>query len=181
MRTKKKTAPNAPEAVSMAGLLSGRQTTTPTICKRGERLPDAIKDKIRNCLLLATHHSPSAIAKACGTTRSAVLRLIEQEPELKIAYDDALQSKIDEVHDAAFEQAIYGNNEVASEKMKEFLLTHHRPDVFGENATNKNAAGRMPQIIVPIQINASDRETEADLPTAEVVQRKGKEGVVIDV
>jgi hypothetical protein len=39
----------------------------------------------------------------------------------------------------------------------------------------------MPQIIVPIQINASDRETEADLPTAEVVQRKGKEGVVIDV
>lgn len=158
-----------------------------SVFAKGQKIPDNIRRLIAHHLEKATFPTKADLASALGVSYETVNRIYQSDPEIQEKWAMAMERKLTEVEMAGFEMAINGEHPIAKEKMIEFLLTHHKPDVYGDGATNKNALSSMPKIVIPIQINRT-----RELPTvgatislgcdeAPVAQAEAVQAEVIDV
>lgn len=131
-----------------------------SVFAKGQKIPENIRRLIAHHLEVATFPTKSDLANALGVSYETVNRIYQNDPEIQEKWAQAMERKLAEVEMAGFEMAINGEHPIAKEKMIEFLLTHHKPDVYGDNAANKNAVSAMPKIIIPIQVNRTQ-----ELPT----------------
>jgi hypothetical protein len=129
---------------------------------KGVKLTEQERARIISCIENAIYPSINAIARACGVSRKTISDMLARDPELEKHWHEAQAAQLDDIEESAFDQAKNGANEMASERMKEFLLSRLRPEKFGEASALNAAAGRMPQIVVPFKITG--RRTDENTP-----------------
>lgn len=130
---------------------------------KGVKLTEQERARIISCIENAIYPSIKAIARACGVSRKTISDMLARDPELEKHWHEAQAAQLDDIEESAFDQAKNGANEMASERMKEFLLSRLRPEKFGEASALNAAAGRMPQIVVPFNITGR-RNADGNAP-----------------
>lgn len=133
----------------------GGSVRNPCAVIQGRHITPQMRDRIISHLKHADFPTKTQLARACQVSVETVNNIMKKFPEVKRAFQEALTAKIEEVEHAGFDLAINGEHPIAKEKMIEFMLTHHKPDTYSDNAAMKKAVGEMPKIIIPIKIERS--------------------------
>lgn len=103
--------------------------------------------------------------EAAGISRDTAYRWREQYPDFNAAWEQALQDKLDEIEEAAIKRAIAGE----SDKLTMFLLSSHRPHIYGRKVQvsgNPDQPIRHTVDYVPIDFDRLSPEARAEVLAA---------------
>ena len=114
---------------------------------RGQRIPDEVKDRIRD-MLASGQQSVAQISRAAGVSYGTVRKILDDDPDLAELHADAWNSLMDEVEAAGVDLAINGGNEIAREKMVEYFLRYRRPKVYNPESPNGIAGNSTKKVVI---------------------------------
>ena len=114
---------------------------------RGQRIPDEVKDRIRD-MLASGQQSVAQISRAAGVSYGTVRRILDDDPDLAELHADAWNSLMDDVEAAGVDLAINGGNEIAREKMVEYFLRYRRPKVYNPESPNGIAGNSTKKVVI---------------------------------
>ena len=114
---------------------------------RGQRIPDEVKDRIRD-MLASGQQSVAQISRAAGVSYGTVRKILDDDPDLAELHADAWNSLMDDVEAAGVDLAINGGNEIAREKMVEYFLRYRRPKVYNPESPNGIAGNSTKKVVI---------------------------------
>ena len=114
---------------------------------RGQRIPDEVKDRIRD-MLASGQQSVAQISRATGVSYGTVRKILDDDPDLAELHADAWNSLMDDVEAAGVDLAINGGNEIAREKMVEYFLRYRRPKVYNPESPNGIAGNSTKKVVI---------------------------------
>lgn len=114
---------------------------------RGQRIPDEVKDRIRD-MLASGQQSVAQISRAAGVSYGTVRKILDNDPDLAELHADAWNSLMDDVEAAGVDLAINGGNEIAREKMVEYFLRYRRPKVYNPESPNGIAGNSTKKVVI---------------------------------
>lgn len=114
---------------------------------RGQRIPEEVKDRIRD-MLASGQQSVAQISRAAGVSYGTVRKILDDDPDLAELYADAWNSLMDDVEAAGVDLAINGGNEIAREKMVEYFLRYRRPKVYNPESPNGIAGNSTKKVVI---------------------------------
>ena len=114
---------------------------------RGQRIPEEVKDRIRD-MLASGQQSVAQISRAAGVSYGTVRRILDDDPDLAELHADAWNSLMDDVEAAGVDLAINGGNEIAREKMVEYFLRYRRPKVYNPESPNGIAGNSTKKVVI---------------------------------
>lgn len=141
----------------------------------GRPLPKDVRDKIL-CELRVGHIPISDIARKYGTTYGTVSRMLNKDPELKEAFADAWNAKMDEVEMSMVDLAINCENSIAREKAGEYVLRYNRKQKYSDDVVSTDKIASLPKIVVALNIPVRNAE-----PPAVENEKKPASEEVVDV
>jgi len=155
----------------------GPSIALPTTTVRGVEISAVQIRKIKADLLSGKHPQLSKIARRNGVSVCYIKRLLENDPELKQSYEDALLETAEEIEQAAVDMCLDdGINPIAREKMIEFCLPKMMPQRYGEQAELLSGVGQRVKRIALVPVMPVVEVDANGIP----VERK-PQGEVIDV
>ena len=114
---------------------------------RGQRIPEEVKDRIRD-MLASGQQSVAQISRAAGVSYGTVRKILDDDPDLAELHADAWNSLMDDVEAAGVDLAINGGNEIAREKMVEYFLRYRRPKVYNPESPNGIAGNSTKKVVI---------------------------------
>ena len=130
--------------------MRGIKPVVRTLTAPGQNLTQPQIEKMMSMLRCGKFPVKAEIARACMCSVGTVDRFLERHPEIKEEWNQAIQEQVGMVERSMFDLAINGSFEPAKEKAQEFILTHHKPEVYSETAQLLGAANTAKRRVVMV-------------------------------
>lgn len=121
--------------------MRGIKPVVRTLTAPGQHITQQQANKMLDMLRSGKFPVKAEIARACMCSVQTIDRFLERHPEIKEGWDQAIQEQVGMVERSMFDLAINGSFEPAKEKAQEFILTHHKPEVYSEAAQLAGTSG----------------------------------------
>jgi len=134
--------------------------------KKGEAVPQGIREKIIFMLLSGEFPTDAEIARVCDVSPGYVTKMLKSDPELAEKRKEAEREMAQQIEKSAVQLALTGRNEIAKQKSQEMLLKKLYPEKYGDDAENTSAEKGSRK--VNIYLKLQEVKTDADgIPIAQ--------------
>lgn len=120
--------------------MRGMPVVNRTVVAPGQHITEPQREKILKMLKSGQFPVKAEIARACMCSVGTINRILADNPEIEEAWHEAVEEQIGMVERSMFDLAQNAHFEPAREKAAEFILTHHKPEVYSETAQLLGAA-----------------------------------------